>query len=399
MIYLFPFAVDIVVALLLFVGRHALAAQGASEAVVASIPVAFGLGYTLSGPVMRRIIHPRRARLQMVMALGGLALAALVLAWNQEVLVTQALFALIPFTVSLFFNAFQSFMLGVSRARRRPLQLTVGLYTFSWALGFALGPFVCGLALRALTWSQTYYLAATASLVIAGAALAVRSPQPVDSSGHPDAVRSGAFGPQLLVPGWLGLVIGLVGWLVIATYWPVIAEHRAVSPEERGLVEFSWGATLAVTALVLTLPRGWPYRPWLLAGFGMLAVSSLVVFGGADSTPGYLAGVALMGAYAATTFSFSLFHCLREAAKAASRVAVNEMMVGVSYLVGPLIAAGFHRNGEDFSAALARVAALVAAAVGVQTWLALRSVRKAALGSSGGGGLQGRPPAGPAKPD
>ncbi len=369
MIYLFPFAVDIVVALLLFIGRHALAAQGASEAVVASIPLAFGLGYTLSGPIMRRIIHPRRARLQMICALGGLAFLAVVLAWNREVVVTQALFGLVPFAVSLFFNAFQSFMLGVSRARRRPLQHTVGLYTFSWALGFALGPFVCGLALRVLSWSQSYYVAAVAALAIALAASAVRHRHPTEVPEPPELspVRPG---PRLLIPGWLGLVIGLVGWLVLANYWPVIAVERSVSPEDRGLVEFSWGATLAVTALLLAAVRGWPYRPLLLPVFGTLAVASVSLFGRADTTLGYLAAVGLMGAYAATTFSFSLFHCLRDADKAASRVAVNEMMVGISYLVGPLIATALHWNGGDFGPALQRVAVLLAAAVAVQTWLA-----------------------------
>ncbi len=52
LLYFFPFAMDIVVSLLLFVGRHSLAMKGASEAEVGSIPLLFGLGYFLAGPVM-----------------------------------------------------------------------------------------------------------------------------------------------------------------------------------------------------------------------------------------------------------------------------------------------------------------------------------------------------------
>lgn len=370
-IYFFPFAVDIVVALILFVGRHALAAQGASETEVATIPVAFGLGYTLSGPIMRRIIHPGRARMQMIGALGLVAAICLSLASAERIGIIQALFFAVPFAVSLFFNAFQAFMLGVSQSRRRSLQITVGLYTFSWSLGFALGPFVCAMALQVMDWAQTYYLAALASVAIAGCVQMVHraSRPPVERPSDPPPA---APGRPLLVPGWMGLVIGLVGWLVIAIYWPVMAAERDVSPQSRGLVEFTWGMTLSLVALILMGWRNWQFRPGAVAGFGVLGIGGLLVFGHAQGGPGYLAGAALMGGFAATTFSFSLLHCLQDARKAAARVAVNEMMVGLSYLLGPVAAALLHRSGEDFGVAFQRAAVLLAVAVAVQVTLAVK---------------------------
>lgn len=374
-IYLFPFAVDIVVALILFVGRHALAAQGASETVVATIPVAFGLGYTLSGPVMRRIIQPRHARAQMVIALLLVALAAVALAAAERIWVIQLLFVLIPLFFSLFFNAFQSFMLGVSLAHQRSLHSTVGLYTFSWSLGFAMGPFACSLALLFLDWSQTYYVAAVASVLIAGCVALFRPAPPAPRVSALPAESLPARRP-LLIPGWLGLVIGLVGWLLIATYWPVIASIRDVSPSNRGWVEFAWAISLACFGLLISRWQGWHFKPWAVAGFGLLAVGALLVFGSATSMSTYLVASSLMGMFAATTFTFSLLHCMSEPRLAAARVAVNEMMVGVSYLLGPVIAATLHSGAEDHGLAFNRAAVLLGGAVLIQLILMFRALGK-----------------------
>ena len=133
-IYSYPFAVDIMVALLLFVGRHSLASRGLGEETVGSILFCYGGGYCLSSLFMRKIVRVSHARWQMVAALAAAALASSLLASLQQILLIQILFCLIPFAVSLFFNAFQVFMLDVSHQNAKPLAATAGHYTFSWSM-------------------------------------------------------------------------------------------------------------------------------------------------------------------------------------------------------------------------------------------------------------------------
>ncbi len=365
-VYLFPFTMDIVVGLVLFVGRHSLAAGGAPESVVASIPLYFGIGYFLSGPLMRRIISRRHARIEMVAAVVLLVAISLLLTQTERISLIQALFCALPFAVSLFFNAFQAFLLGFSTNLGRPLKVTVAFYTVAWSMGFGLGPFVSGILRERLSWHEIYYVAAAASALIGVVVLFLHS-------GHsgPDPVAQGSPSPatnrpDLHVSGWMGVVIGLIGWLVIATYWPVLATRADLSPQLKGLVEFSWAAVQSLGALLLIKLGDWQYRPQLLPLFGLLGIASLLIFGIAKSPVQFLLGASVMGLFTSTTFVYSLYHSMSDAAKASQRVAINEMMVGLGYVIAPAVSTLLHESGQPFSEAFFKAALLLAVLIVIQ---------------------------------
>ena len=373
-IYFFPFAMDIVLSLLLFVGRHSLASRGATETEVGSIPLLFGIGYFLAGPLMRKIISRRLAKIEMLVAAGGLALLSALLANTDKITNIQVLFFFVPIAACLFFNAFQAYMLGIATDRAASLSTTVSLYTFAWALGFALGPFVAGFLAERFSWQQVYYLAAVSSVVIGIIVLAYRPARPRPEQIPAPKARTRGLGPTLHFPGWLGMLIGLTAWMVIATYWPVIAAATEVSPKVKGLVEFAYAAALAFGALALIALKDWQHRLWLIPVFGLVGVGGLLVFGAADSTLLYVTGAALMGLHITTAFVFSAYHCMLNGKLAAKRIAVNEMMVGGGYIVGPLVASALHQEGQPFGPSFTAAAGLLALMVAVRTWWAWRIV-------------------------
>jgi predicted MFS family arabinose efflux permease len=376
LLYFFPFAMDIVVSLLLFVGRHSLAMNGASEAEVGSIPLLFGVGYFLAGPLMRTIISRRFAKIEMLAASTLLAALSTILANTDLLVALQALFFLVPIAASLFFNAFQAYMLGISTDNAKPLSVTVSLYTFAWSMGFALGPFVCGLLGNRFSWSQMYYLAALSSIFIGLLVIASR-PKRANLETKPDkSALAKVQGPILHVPGWMGVVIGLVGWMVIATYWPVIAVSKGFSPAVKGMVEFAFAAAQSLGALALILIRDWQHKPVFLPLFGVLGVAALLVFGSSTSSILYIAGASLMGLFMATNFIFSVYHCMLEVEMASKRIAINEMMVGLGYVAGPTVAAALHQNGMPFGPSFTMAAGLVALLVMLRTGVAVRIGRK-----------------------
>jgi MFS family permease len=278
--------------------------------------------------------------------------------------------------VSFFFNSFQAFMLGVSNESAQPLSRTVSLYTFAWSLGFGVGPFIAGIAVGYLSWADNYYLAAAFSALIALIILGFRASrhraQKSLASPSPERQKS----PALYVPGWMGVVIGLIGWLTIATYWPVIAAQQGISPAMRGLVEFAFAMTQGIGALALILFGNWQRRIQVIPLFGVFGISALLVFGAAGSLPFYILGASLMGLFTAGTFLFSVYHCMVDSKMASKRVAVNEMMVGLGFLIGPGLAALLHQNGKPFSTAFLSAAFLVAGLVSLETWVAARISRK-----------------------
>jgi predicted MFS family arabinose efflux permease len=370
LLYFFPFAIDIVVSLLLFVGRHSLATIGASEAEVGSIPLLFGVGYFLAGPLMRSIISRSWAKLEMLIAIGAMAILSAILANAQDLIMIQILFFLVPISASLFFNAFQAYMLGISTDHSRPLGVTVSLYTFAWSMGFALGPFICGMLGNSLTWSQMYYLASISSIIIA-IMVALFRPKRADRRTEPkkNAVPK-AKGPVLYVPGWMGVVIGLLAWMVIATYWPLIAVSKGFSPAVKGMVEFAFAASQSLGALALILVRDWQHRPVFLPLFGVFGVAALLLFGASSTPVFYIAGASLMGLFMATNFIFSVYHCMLEVENASKRIAINEMMVGLGYVAGPIVAALLHRNGMPFGPSFVMAAFFVAILVSLRTGVA-----------------------------
>jgi len=375
--YAYPFAVDIVVALLLFVARHSLASLGMSEGTVGSILLCYGLGYCGSSLFMRRIVRPHLARWQMVVALAGLAAACGALANTEQVRLIQVLFCLVPFAISLFFNAFQSYMLGVSTRIARPLASTAGHYTFSWSLGYALGPFVSGASRSYLAWGQIYYLAAAIAAAV-GLLVVLQRPdthQKEKEAGSVGVTVAPSVGPCLIRPAWLGLTVGWVGWNVVATYWPVQAAQLEFSASVKGVVEFACALAQALGALALAHVGGWHHRPLALPALGALGCLGLVVFGVAATPPVFAAGALLFGLYTSSAFSFMVYHSMLEADKAVGRVALNETVVGLSFLAGPVVASALHRSGEPFGRAYVLLAALLAAGIAVQTVYAWRIAR------------------------
>jgi predicted MFS family arabinose efflux permease len=376
LLYFFPFAMDIVVSLLLFVGRHSLAMNGASEAEVGSIPLLFGVGYFLAGPIMRNIISRRFAKIEMLTAIALFVVLSTILANTTRLFLVQLLFFVVPMAASLFFNAFQAYMLGVSNDNARPLIVTVSLYTFAWSMGFALGPFLCGLLGSRFSWSQMYYIAAISSAIIAILVVLFRPRRASPKDRKSEWLVPGAKGPTLHVPGWMGVVIGLIGWMVIATYWPVIAVSRDFSSAVKGTVEFAFAAAQSLGALALLLIREWQHRFVFLPLFGLLGVGGLLVFGESTTPLMFILGASLMGLFMATNFIFSVYHCMLEVEKASKRVAVNEMMVGLGYITGPAVAAALHQNGMPFGPSFAMAAGLLAALVLLRTGVALQIRRK-----------------------
>jgi MFS family permease len=318
-----------------------------------------------------------------------LATLSSTLANVETLLAIQVLFFLIPISASLFFNAFQAYMLGISTDQSRPLGVTVSLYTFAWSMGFALGPFICGMLGDRLSWPQMYYLASLSSLLIA-VMVALFRPKGKGTNRETsldEESTPSSKGPILHLPGWMGVVIGLLAWMVIATYWPLIAVSKGFSPFVKGFVEFAFAASQSLGALALILIKDWQHKTVFMPAFSLLGVAALLVFGSSTTPAFYIFAASLMGLFMATNFIFSVYHCMLDVEMASKRIAINEMMVGLGYIAGPVVAGLFHKNGmpfgPSFTMAALFVGALLAVRTGVASWIGRRTSTRSARKNGG----------------
>jgi hypothetical protein len=62
---------------------------------------------------------------------------------------------------------------------------------------------------------------------------------------------------------------------------------------------------------------------------------------------------------------------MSDPAKASQRVAINEMMVGLGYIIAPALATLFHHNGQPFFWAFVKAAVLLAVLILIQSTVAM----------------------------
>ncbi len=368
-----PLIFDIIVSLVLFVGRHSLASRGYGEEIVGSIVMFYGVGYVIASLLMTRIVKRRYAKQQLIGALTGIIVICVILANVQRLIVIQLLYGLFPLMASLLFNAFQIYMLGISNQDTRPLAETAGHFTFAWSIGFALGPFASSALKSLFPWSQIYYLAALLA-TLAGIVLYGFKPHRSDETRAPTSPQT--HGRSLVQPAWLGLVIGLLVWNAVLVYWPVQAVQLGIAANQRGWTEFAFALTQGLAALLLTYVQRWHYKPaWLLI-MGGSGVIALGVFGLAMHLWAFILGGILYGAYTGSLYSFMVYHAMVEEEKAVHRVALNETFVGIAYLSASPVAALLHRQDAPFGPAYLLLGILLTAGVLGQTLFARHLLKR-----------------------
>ena len=341
-IYLFPFAFDIVVGLCFFVSRHSFAERGSGVFAVGSFVAVYGLIYIPSCLLMSKIVTPKRAKGQILIASILMIILLCALANIESYHLFLLIFAIIPFSASLFFNAFQAFMLDIEPHGQKLLSHSVGHYTFAWSMGYALGPAISYFVKQHFGWHATYYVA---SIIVAIIGIIAFFFKPVPSN-HSDEKKENLSAINLELKSekamplaaWIGLIIGLGGWVVVQTYWPLHATKLGLSDEVKAGIEFTSSATQAVSALIITLFIKWYHRPKALFLFGLFGLIGLSAFTFSSNTIIFFIGAAFYGVYLSSCFIYMVYHAMFDIKNAVKRVAINETIVGVCMLTAPLIA-------------------------------------------------------------
>ena len=377
-LYGMPLLADLIVALVLFVGRHSLASRGFDETTVGSIVLCYGFGYVVSSLLMAKIVTPARAKAEMLISLVSIVVICLVLANVQSLLPVQVLYCLFPLAVSLYFNAFQIYMLGISNEDARPLAMTIGRFTFAWSVGYAAGPFVSSLLRNYSTWAQTYYLAAGVAALMGLLLYRFKPLREERPETVTEPVPEQSRRRSLVMAAWVGVLVGWTAYNALVIYWPVQAVQLGVSSTMKGMVEFAFAAAQALSALALSYVPGWHHKPKWLAGLGALAVIALVLFSSGTSAPLLVAAGLLYGIYTGGMFSHLAYHSMLEEDKAVRRVALTETFVGICFLIASPLAGLLHRPGTPFGGSYLRLAGILAVGLIAQALYAAYLLRREA---------------------
>lgn len=350
MIYVLPAIADMVASQLFFINAVRLAKMGASASVVANTITTWSIVYLLTCSIIGRIITPANAGRLIVVAMAMLTGISLLFPFIPGVPGIYSLMALAGIGTALFFVPFQVFMKAVDGLDNRSIAYSTGLYTFSWSLGFACGPFVSGLLMELGTpqrpgWIYACWFASGASALtgVGGYVLKrliMNTPRPTASTpGEPAAPPVDYSGmPDLAWLGWLSAGAGMLALAFFRGIFPSLAESKLhLSQSFQGLLFFLLSLAQALMGLFLCRSRFWMYRMSGVFTMGLAGIAGSLLLGFSCHPWMLSLGAILFGLYAGGFYFYMVFHALVHSHNSGRYVAVNEMVVGISSLLGAML--------------------------------------------------------------
>jgi MFS family permease len=400
LIYIFPALMDTVVALSMFACTVRAARELQLDAFyVASMVPAWGIAYMITCPIVGRLMNRRNAAKLLVFS----CLAAAVLCGAFTVMESGlAMFmgmVVMGVVAAFFFGPFQIFMAAVDEGGSKPLTFSTGMYTFSWSMGFAAGPFVAA----AFTWldgamargqagvlhafatalygpegpygRQFSYLFAIGLLLVNAAGIAFLArhahPHPAHEEAPPKAAgHDYSRQPNYALHALLGAGVGIFTIQMFRAVFPKFSDPKVLDLplQDQGMVFFVLSLVQGLVGLGLCWTKTWMYRAVPVIGAGVFGVVGLLCLGLGTTMPTFLFGAVAYGVYSGCFFFYFVFHAIAHPDKASKQVGNNEAFVGVMGIVAPFLG-GWSVDAFNMRVPFVVCALLVVGALVFQGWV------------------------------
>lgn len=420
LIYLLPAIMDMILPAVFFMASVTAAESGASASTVANFVTIWAAVYMVASLALGRVVNQRNAADLILLSCAITALLSAIFAFTTAIRTMYILTACEGVGIALFFVPFQVFMRQVGEGRQRSLNTSVGLYTFSWSIGFAAGPFITALMWRYVGWRASHTLCAIAALFVAAMTWKLKhltaprceddvnknpwdlKPLALDRTSSLSNLESQISNLEFQVPSpktripnlksqisnpaplpdlaWMGWVFSGLGCLaarMMFGLFPSSAMDCGLPKVDQGLTLFILSAMQACVGLALGLGRfrGWMYRPTPILVSGLFGAAGLCLFAMARTSAAFYVAAACFGVYSGTFFYYFVYHSLVHPQRSGRYIAINEATVGLTSMVGPFIG-GLIADRWTLGASYHVTAGIVIAAIALQTILHVGYARR-----------------------
>ena len=337
LLYLPPALVDLLVGSFFFVATVRMAQSGANAVVVSAVLTVWGLCYMLASLAAGRLVRRFPA---VTMVIAGCALMVVSCAAFALVPSLPAIFAIMAvfgFAAGMFFPACQVFTKDVATGVQRSLHVSAAEYTFAWSLGLAVGPFIAGFLWRSVGWQWVFALdALLAAITGVVTLLVVRGGRRAVATSPKNDLESAARRPDLARVGWLAAGSLLLALAAVRGLFPSAAVIGNISEADQGIVLAMICFGQAAVSFVLSRGGAWMYAGRPLAAAGVVGVAGLALFGLARSTVAFAGAAFLLGLCSGFIFVYIVFHAMVHPERSGSYFGINEAIVGLAGILGPL---------------------------------------------------------------
>jgi MFS family permease len=341
LIYLFPAMMDVVAGTFFFVTAVRYSESGASSLTVTGVMATWAFTYSLCSIAAGRIVTPKNAALILIISGGAIAAISFGYIIMPSLGLQYFWTALMGLATAFFFTPFQVFMKSMELGEDGSVVRSTALYTLSWSIGMACGPFVCGYVWPNFGWQWCYVMNAIMGLSVMFGIWMLskhtgRHHAATCNSGKSSRTEDYSKMPDLAWVGWLAAGVGCITVAVIRSLFPVKAALLELSKTDQGLILAIVSFTQAFVGLAFIRSKYWMYKPLPVVLFSLSGVLGMLLFGLGTEPGTFYAAALFYGIYSGMFFFYLVFHSLVHPTKSSRYVAVNEAVVGIASIIGPI---------------------------------------------------------------
>lgn len=350
-IYAFPVFVNLILGGMFFIIAFLLSQAQYSPFVITGAVYVWALIYCIASPIMGKITTPANAGRLIMLGGIGIGLGSLGFLLFQHVIGQFILIGIIGVASAMYCTPFQVFMKALEPDQNAGVVRSTALYTASWSFGMATGPLIFGL----FNWRYGFLLNAFLGFLMAAAIWFIDSHHRKNPVRHRDTPPTSDETDYSRMPdlAWLGWIIagcGTIAVCLVRTLIPYQGTLLDFSKAEIGIILAVVSYVQGITALCLLRGKRWMYRPVPILLAGTAGALALALFGLGGSPAWFYVGAVLYGIFSGCCYFYLVFHSLVHPTRSSHYVAVNETVVGIASILGPI--AGGLLSGINGNASL-----------------------------------------------
>lgn len=333
--YLFPFLVNYVCGGVFFITALRCSQANAPGWVVGATLSTWSLVYSVVSFIAGKVTTVKNS--VVLISAGGLMITAASAGFLLfPGVYTQFIWiALTGIAAATYCTSFQVFAKSIEQNQDTGVVRATALYTASWSLGMATGPFVFGL----LPVNASFIINAVLGVLIAGGIVLVsrnvQKKENIQSSKIAPRTKDSSAFRDCVLAGWIIGGTGTIAIFVIRCLVPYRANLLSFSRAEAGIILAVVSFVQAFSALALIGVRTMMYKALPVVIAGVCGIVSLLLFGYGSGKVVFAAAAVLFGLYSGYFYFMFVYHSLVSPTNSTRYVAINEIIVGIMGTAGP----------------------------------------------------------------
>ncbi len=354
-IYLFPGIMDFSVAFLILLSLVKAIRLGATPFTLGILGSTWGVSYFISTLILSRFANKKKANLFIVLGCLFFIIIAPCFVFFHSLTALFLMAFLCNAATAFFFIGFQLFM---GEGANLPVLKNTSFYVFGWAVGIAFGYLVSGFLADLPALISVLPVMASSLLVVAGMRLIRKFSAVGHESGEKEKCHFSSGLDKTVSPEMEKAYLFL-GWTETFVNSFISSGLKFLIPK---LVIDFFGRSAAVAGgmiFILFILQGlfglflmkfpdWRYNLKVHSRLELLSLAGVFVSMVISGLAGVVILTVVFGVYAGHAFYNGVFYSLCQQSKSGRNISINESLVGISNILGPVVLGAALQFGVEY---------------------------------------------------